>query len=361
MTVPEVHQFLPSLGYRDAVGNHTLQTRHVLAERGFDGQVWVEDAQPEVVGQARPYREYARMRSAKRRTNVLLYQASTGAHGMMGFIQDRPEPKALYYHNITPPIFFEPYDPAAATHLELGREDLRRFCAGVCSAMANSEFSAAELRALGIADPVVVPPFLPPDLATQPCASHGSWLRQTKKGIDVLFVGRVVPNKGHLHLLRAFAALRSTIDPGARLFVVGRWGPDRYMRAIEALRDRLGSEGIVFTGSITESRLAAHFQEADVYVSLSEHEGFCVPLVSAMRRDLPVVAYDAGAVAETLGGAGILLRTLDAPTVAEVVARAAVDHELRGELVRRQHERIAQLEAIPRADIITKCVEAALT
>ncbi|HEX6597619.1 MAG TPA: glycosyltransferase family 4 protein, partial [Acidimicrobiales bacterium] len=260
------------------------------------------------------------------------------------------------YHNVTPARFFEPYGPAAALNLRWGREELKVLAPHSRVAMANSAYSAEELRELGVDDVRVVPPYLPPTVDATPNPEHASWLRRTKRGIDVLAVGRVVPHKGHLHLLRAFAALRAAVDPGARLFVVGAWGPEDYMRALFRAREELGAEQVVFTGSVSEESLAAHYQEADVYLSLSEHEGFGLPLIEAMRKGRPVVAYAGGAVGETLDGTGVLLDTLDPPTVAEVVGRVAGDAELRATIVAGQRRRVAELDALPRDAEVVRAV-----
>ena len=356
MPRPEVHQFLPSLGFRDAVGNHTLGTQRALTEAGIRGGIWAESFHPEHRRRARPFIDYPRLRSARRGRNVLLYQASTGSHGMVDFLIGRRERKLLYYHNVTPPKFYEPYDPAAAGILERGLTEIRLLCGHVDGAMANSEFSANDLRDFGVEHVEVFPPY-DKALEAEPDRGHSEWLRRTKKGIDVLFVGRLVPNKGHINLLRSFAALRAGADAPPRLFVAGTWGHVTYMEALRRVRDRLGRDGIVFSGSISDSVLAAHYREADVYLCLSEHEGFCVPLVESMRWQVPVVAYDAGAIAETLGGAGVLLRTLDPLVVAEVVARVARDEELRASIIERQNRRLAELYAIPRDQILLRSVE----
>lgn len=353
----EVHQFLPSLGFRDAVGNHTLATAEALRAAGLSGGIWAEDVHPEYKRRGRPFIDYANQRSAKRGGNVLLYQASTGTNGMVEFLLSRPERQLLYYHNITPPSFIEPYDPASAVVLERGREELKQLAERVHHAMANSEYSANELRDLGVETVDVFPPYTSA-LDAEPSSSHSRYLSTTKRGIDLLFVGRIVPNKGHAHLLRAFAALRAWAPAPPRLFVAGSWGPSPYMEMLGQLRDRLGPDGVVFTGSITAPVLASHYREADVFVCLSEHEGFCVPLLEAMRAGTPIVAYDGGAVAETLGGAGVLLRTLDPLVVAEVIHRVATDEELARKLVERQHDRLAELDRIPRDEILTRSVRA---
>lgn len=352
----EAHQFLPSLGWRDAVGTHTLEMRRALGEAGIKGGVYAEEMHGEFFRTASPPDAYPGLRSARAGTNVLVYQASTGSHGVVEMLAGRPEPKVVYYHNVTPARFFEPYVPAAALNLRWGREELRVLAPHIRVAMANSEYSADELRELGVEDVRVVPPYLPPTVDAAPNPEHAAWLRRTKRGIDVLAVGRVVPHKGHLHLLRAFAALRAAVDPGARLFVVGAWGPEDYMRAIFRLREHLGAEQVVFTGSVSEGSLAAHYQEADVFLSLSEHEGFGLPLVEAMRKGRPVVAYAGGAVGETLDGSGVLLDTLDPPTVAEVVARVAGDPGLQQDIVAAQRRRVAELDALPRDAEVVRAV-----
>ena len=352
-----VHQFLYSLGFRDAVGTHTLEMDRVFRRAGIRGAVWAEDIHPRMLRQARPADGYQGSLAARRSKNVFVYQASTGSRRIVNeLLLSRREPTTIYYHNITPARFFEPWAPSDALNLAWGREELNLLAPRIRVAMANSEFSADELRALGIADVRVIPPYLPPTRDVPPNPDHARWLRTTKRGIDILSVSRIVPHKGHLHLIRAFAALRAAVDGNARLFLVGAWGPDEYMRALFRLRERLGLEGVVFTGSIAESTLAAHYREADVYLSLSEHEGFGLPLVEAMRHWVPVVAYDGGAVAETLGGSGVLLDTLDPTIVAEVVGRVSADAAMREQLIHGQLARVSALESFPRDKLILDAV-----
>jgi glycosyltransferase involved in cell wall biosynthesis len=355
----EVQQFLPSAGYRDAVGAHALQTKRALAAAGLGGRIWAEDIQPEMAREVRPVDVYETQRPGRRRANVLLYHMATGSRVLVSRLIGWPEPKAIYFHNITPSRFFDPWAPDDMLLVAWGREELTLLAPHVGVAMANSEFSAGELRALGIEDVRVVPPYLPPALDSDPEPAHADWLRRTKRGLDVLCVSRLVPHKGHLDLLRAFAVLQGAIDPGARLLLVGAWGPERYMRALFRLRHQLDVKGVIFTGSVPAATLAAHYRHADVFVSLSQHEGFGLPLIEAMRQGLPVVAHDAAAVAETMGGAGVLLGTRDPLVVAEVVAKVGQDGPLRDELVRNQFERVARLDAVPRDRLLVEAVLAA--
>ena len=351
----QVHQFVPSMGFRDAVGAHAVQTRRALHVAGFAGAIWAEDIQPQMAKEARPADVYESRRTARRRANVLMYQLANGSRGLVSRLVAWPQPKTLYYHNITPSRFFDPWEPDAALNLARGREELHLLAPHVRLALANSHFSAAELRAVGIEDVRVVPPYLPPSVTAEPDPAELDWLRRTKRGLDLLYVSRMVPHKGHLQLLRAFAVVQH-IDPGARLVLVGAPGPDAYMRALFRLRDRLGLDRLVLTGSVAASSLAAHYRHADVFVSLSEHEGFGLPLVEAMRQGVPVVAYDAAAVGETMDGAGVLLPSSDPLLVGEVVVRVGQESALREKLVEQQLARVARLDAVPRDRLLVEAV-----
>ena len=350
----QVHQFVPVLLPQDAVGNHTLETHRALAEGGMDPRLWAATVHPQLARVGRPYRRFPATPDRRAGRRVLLYQAASVSGGIVDFLMKRPEPKVINYHNLTPARFYEPYEPATAAGLVEASRELRKLAEQVRVAIADSEFNAAELRAMGVEHVKVVPPYMARGLRVEPDPAALGTLEASRRGIDLLFVGRIVPNKAHQHLVRMMAAMRAAIDPGARLQVVGPPGPESYRRVLVGLVERLVPGGVMFTGAVTDAELAAHYRHADAFVCLSEHEGFGVPLVEAMRAELPIVAYDGGAVGETLGGTGVLLRTVDPRTVAEVVARVAGDETLRAQLTRRQLERAAELESFPRDQAIVR-------
>jgi L-malate glycosyltransferase len=353
MSLVRVEQLIPTLRRRDAVGYHSLATAAALRGAELEVANWVEEADADV--DCRPLAELPPTPGAGA---VLHYQASTGAPETTRVLLGRGEPLTLCYHNVTPAEFFSPYAPEIAARLAAAREEIRGLCERVPAAVADSEYNAEELRAWGVADVRVSPPFLqrlPPADADRVRA-----LRSSGSGLDLLFVGRVMPNKGHLDLLRALAAIRMGVQPGARLWLVGSPGPEPYMRALARLQSRLGLDGAVtITGPVSEAELAAHYEAADVYLSLSRHEGFGIPLVEAMTRGLPVVALGAAAVPETLGGAGVVLATAEPALVAEVVARVGRDAELQEALRRRGRQRATELESYPRAAVILEVLRRA--
>ena len=344
----EVHQFLPALFPRDAVGVHTLATRRVLRDAGMGGQIWAVHRDTSLALLARRYDRYPGL---GRSQQVLLYQASTGSEGVADFLCGRREPLAVYYHNITPPELLEPFDRDAAARARLAREELQRLALRAGLWLANSQFSADELDALGVRDVRVLPP-LTDRRPAAPDAGYLRELRSGKRGIDLLFVGRVVPHKGHQHLIEVTALLdASGFRP--RLFLVGSAGPPAYMAKLHRLAAHLGIEaGVHFTGTVGWARLEAHYRAADVLVCFSQHEGFCIPILEAMRCGVPVVAVETAAVAETLGGAGVLLSRADPLVAAEVVTRLAADTTLREQLVARQRQRAADVDGVDQAGIL---------
>lgn len=348
-----VHQFLPNFAPRDAVGNHTRVSAAVLAAHGLGGQIWAENINPAIRREARDYRQYPG-RSGVRQARSRLYQASTGSHGMVEQLLRGSEPLAIYYHNITPGSFFRPFDQVAAESCERGRQELIRLAPKVKLALAASRYNAQELHQMGIADVRVMLPYVGTSDHADIDGVYAEELRRGKEGgLDVLFVGRVVPNKGHAHLLRVAAALRAGADRPIRFFAVGPPGPDPYLRQLVALRRHLGLEDCFhFTWSIPQAKLAAHYATADLFLCMSEHEGFGVPLLEAMRSDLPVIAYGQGAVTETLAGAGILLGTQEPRIVAETVLRVGSDARLLNALKAGQRVRVAELDAFDRNQVL---------
>lgn len=350
---PRVHQFLPALFARDAVGNHTIATHRALRRLGLGGRIWAEVYEARYLLVARRYR---RFRGERGRPTVLLYQVSTGSDGMGEFLLRRPEPLLAYYHNITPAEYLEPYDGVAASLSRQGRDELARLAPRFRIALAASEFSARELRELGVADVRLMVPYFTPVTATNPDRRHLAWLQATKRGLDLLFVGRLFPHKRQDDLIRVTAALGAG-GVSVRLFLVGSPGPHTYVAGLRRLLERLNLRGSVFlVGAVSPAQLAAHYAAADVFLCMSEHEGFCIPLVDAMAAGLPIVACEGGAVQETLGGAGVLLTSRDALVVAEVVARIAVDRHLRQMLTERGRVRAETLLGAARDELLLQAV-----
>lgn len=339
-----IDQYLPGFAPHDAIGNHTLQTRRVLREAGYESDIWAEFILPPLGREAKPYLEDPRRPGEER---VLLYQSSTSSP-MASWLQARAEEgEALigHYHNITPAQYFARWEPAIANAMEDARRELAMLAPHIPFSFADSGYNAAELVDYGYKETVVCPLLVdleeyhrPPDPTTLDRLRR----RREQSGAHWLFVGRVAPNKCQHDVIGAFAVYRRVFDPGARLTLVGGATSPHYLRALERMVGELElGDSVEVLGGLSDAELLAHWAVTDVFVCLSEHEGFCVPLMEAMELGVPVVAYAAAAVPETLGGAGVLLDDKDPLTVATAVDELCRPGPARDHLVTAGWERAA--------------------
>lgn len=386
-----VHQVLPSLHVADASGDHTLRARDALRRAGFSSDVFVDQVDPALAAEARPFGELDAAVVAGR--TALLYQLSVGSV-LVDRLLGRPEPLLVNYHNLTPASFFWEWAPQWLDAVALGRRQLHQLADRTCHAIADSEFNRRDLVAAGYRSTVVVPPIVaagpigqpghPRATGTGPRRASGTGPGadpQVAAGLDAeaeperagrpapaagrgarwLFVGSLLPHKGAHRVVQALAAYRSAFDPAARLALVGGTPIDGYRHAVESYAADLGlGDAVTVTGKVGDAELQRHYAEADVFVCLSAHEGFCFPLVEAMARDLPVVAFDAGAVAGTAGDAAVVLRRANPVTVAAAVHRVLSDEHLRSTLVRRGRRRLAVFDPVRTSEALVAEVRRAL-
>ena len=339
-----IDQYLPGFAPHDAIGNHTLQTRRVLRQAGFKSDIWAEHILPPLGNEAKPYLEDPRRPGEER---VLLYQSSTSSP-MAGWLRARAEggePLIGHYHNITPAQYFASWEPHIAAAMQEARQELAMLAPHVGFSFADSGFNEAELVNCGYRQTLVCPLLVdleeyhrPPDRSTLDRLRK----RRDRSGAQWLFVGRVAPNKCQHDVVGAFAVYRRVFDPSARLTLVGGGTSVQYLRALERLVDDLElGESVEILNGVRDVELLAYWAVADVFVCLSEHEGFCVPVLEAMELGVPVVAYAAAAVPETLGGTGVLVEDKDPLTVAMAVDEVCRPGAWRDGLVSAGKERAA--------------------
>lgn len=336
---PIVHQFIPSLTTRDAVSFHTLSVDAVLRELGMAASIYTARINAATKGRARHYRHHVK----DPQPDLIIYQTSIGST-MVDYLMGREEPLILNYHNITPPKFVYRWNPSLGAALDYGRRQLTGLCRRANAAVADSEFNAAELEKLKCKRVEVIP-VITDDAIFPSEQQQASRSEKDGSALTVLFVGRIAPNKCQHDLLAALAVLRQHIT-NVELVLVGASTSDRYEQALRSYATDLNIADVVrFEGSLSASELLARYRRADVFVSLSEHEGFGVPLVEAMAWGVPVIGFGAAAVPETLRGAGLVLDDKSPAVVAAAIQRVATDRLLRRHLVRLGSARANELRA----------------
>lgn len=343
MTVA-VHQVVPVLSEHDATGQHTRQVQRLLRRHGIASEIYAGHVVEGAGGSSRPLKDLAA-------ADVVVYQCSVGSD-LAAWCLERPEPLVVNYHNMTPAAYFDAWQPDLAAVLRSGRQELVELAGRAELGIADSAFNAGELAGAGYRHTVVAPLLVDLDrFDAEPDARVAERLAADRErrggGPDWLFVGRVVPNKAQHDLIGAFAAWCRVTRAPSRLHLVGGSAPSGYEAALRQLTRALGVEDRVhFVGPVSHPELVAYYQAADVFVCLSEHEGFCVPVLEAMHLGLPVVALAEAAVPETVAGAGVLLDTKRPLDVVAAVERVTTDQALRAELVRRGRRRAADFALV---------------
>mgnify|MGYP001824138903 CR=1 FL=1 len=343
MTRPAaIHQIMPGFLYGDALGNQAVRIRELLRSWGYRSQVYAQFRDGRLHDPGEDYRRYAGSPA-----DVVILHYSIGSP-VTEFVQHLPSFVVPYYHNVTPPGFLRGYNEPLANLLEQGRRELALF-KDAPFALAASEYNRREMLALGFPHVEVMPYFITFDaLRTSSASPEGREIaaRYDDSAANLLFVGRLVPNKRQDDLIRAFHAYYGLVNPRARLILVGSdSNAPGYRMELEAQAAALGlSDYVHLPGAVgPREGLGGYYQAADVFLCLSEHEGFCIPLVEAMAFELPVLAYHATGVPYAMGGAGVLVSTKRYDAIAELIDLMLRDESQRRQIVAGQRRRLKDL------------------
>ncbi|KJR43373.1 group 1 glycosyl transferase [Candidatus Magnetoovum chiemensis] len=304
--IKEVHQLTQELVPADAISNYILDIRSYLRQKGYISKIYVKRRQFNLSKEAEIFSP-----TRINPNSALLYHYSIGSD-ITDFIITHRGPKALIYHNITPIEFFTNYNPEAALEAEKGRADLKVLAKHIPLSFGVSNYNADELKAAGFKHADVLPFIIDPDKFSAKANSDIMDKFQDGK-TNILYVGRISPNKCQDELIRVFSRYLE-LDKNARLIIVGRILRDDlyYMKIVKTIEElNLGEEKVVLTGTVSDADLQSYYRVSNLYLSMSEHEGFGVPLIEAMWFDVPVLAFKSSAVAETLGNAGIIFTSKD--------------------------------------------------
>lgn len=332
-----VIQLLPTISMGDAVSNDALAIAKVLRDMGYQTGIYAENIDNRLpAGTAKPVSKMPRLQTE----DAILYHMSTGS-ALNEIIPKLRCKKGMIYHNITPSYFFQPYNAKLTQLLKDGLTGVLNLVGAFDFCLADSEFNRQALLEMGYTCPIAVRPVLIPfsDYAKKPTQEIID--RYDNDGyVNFIFVGRIAPNKKQEDVIRAFSCYQRFCNPKSRLILVGSWsGAESYYRRLCRYTAALQAENVLFTGHIPFPDILAYYHVADLFLCMSEHEGFCVPLVEAMYFGVPILAYRACAVPDTLGDSGILLDKKDPMETAMVADRILTDTSLRRELVARQRRR----------------------
>jgi glycosyltransferase involved in cell wall biosynthesis len=331
-----VNQWVPAAHRGDAVNEQARVIRDLVRSWGHDSEIYALTIDENMRDEAKPWGDW----NARDGDVTILHFALPSP--MTAALRTAPGARVLYYHNVTPAKFFAPFDPGIARLAVLGRQELHTLVGHVDLAVGVSEFNRAELEDAGFDETDVLPIAVDSRrlLDAEPVPAIERVLQDGL--VNILFVGRIAPNKKIEDHIRLAEQYKRYVDVYYRFIFVGRYDAvPRYYDAVRGLiaEYKMLPDRFWFTGPVPDRELAAYYRNAHAYVSLSEHEGFCVPLVEAMTMDVPVLAYGAAAVPETLGGAGVCFNPKDLEYAAELLGGLVYDAPFRSDIIAGQRRR----------------------
>ncbi|MCK4836402.1 MAG: glycosyltransferase family 4 protein [Candidatus Aminicenantes bacterium] len=331
-----IEQFLPAFHYGDAIGNSTLRFHEYLLSRGIESNIIALTIDENLKGKAVSFKDYKNNPESLKILHFAIPSELTD------YFLNISGKKAMVYHNITPPHFFIDYSDELVKITREGRNQLKRLSKCFDVIIADSQYNADELKEYQFNNIFVFPIMINLDDFSKPHSkAFYDLFKDDRK--NIIFVGRISPNKKIEHLIRMLFFYKKYISPSIRLVIAGKTDTlPKYFCSLMDLASRflLTSEDIIFTGHIPQKELLAIYKLGDVFISLSEHEGFCLPLIESCFFEVPVIAYDAGAVSETLAGSGIIVKEFKYDYIAGLSERVLYDPELNSRLKELEKKRI---------------------
>lgn len=339
---PRVIQLVSSLNYGDAVGNEVVALKRTLQEQGYATEIYANHIHKKIApGTAQFYHDMPEPKE----TDLVIYHFASECN-ISKDLKKFPCKVILRYHNVTPPEFFRGYDANAEKATANGLRQVKEMQPYIDFCLPVSKFNMDDLKSMGYNCPMEVLPILIrfDDYAQEPDQSVIDQY-STDGRTNLLFVGRMAPNKKVEDVISAFAVYKENYDPAARLFLVGSFQEeDKYYQYLQKHIRKLEVEDVIFPGHISFAAILSYYRIADVFLCMSEHEGFCVPLVEAMYFDVPVVAYDKCAVPDTLGHSGVVVSEKNYDQIAQIIHKIVSDEDVKERMIGRQNTRLKDFD-----------------
>lgn len=330
-------QIVASLNFGDAVGNDVRAIARALNEAGYATGIFTKAIHPKIKDEG-VY--LINMLPELNENDLIIYHYAT-ADELADIIKEAPCKVVLRYHNVTPPAFFHGYDEGAEKVTREGLDEIADLKDAIDYGIVVSDFNKKDLIDMGYQCPIAVAPILIPFKDYEQEPDKDVVTRYSDGKTNIVFVGRIVPNKKFEDVIACFAAYKEKYDPTARLFLVGNYQEtDLYYQYLQDAIKKCGVEDVIFPGHIAFNAILAYYKIADIFLCMSEHEGFCVPLVEAMFFGTPIVAYASTAIPGTLGGSGVLVETKEPEVVAEKMYQVITDQAYREEIIEKQKRRL---------------------
>jgi len=336
------NQLIPSYHRGDAIGDTASYIKEFLLSQGFQSNIYCLERDQGLEESSELFENFPELDER----DITLFHFALPSPMTQAF-KNLPGKKVIIYHNITPPEFFKEFGEEMSRITRLGRQEIASLAPHTHLGLADSEYNRRELEKFGFSNTDVFPLFIDFKKYHKPMNPFVYDLYNDDR-TNILFVGRIVPNKRIEDLIRVVQYYKKFISPLIRLIIIGKTTSlPAYYKALIKLIDEffIQPDEVFFTGHIPDSEMFAFYKASDVFLSLSEHEGFGLPFIESLVFDLPVIAYNCTAVPYTLDGAGILVYQKDFKKLGELVHKIKKDKDLREKVIQGQRNRLREFKS----------------
>ena len=338
-----IDQILADMQYGDAITDNAFAIQDVLVKLGHQSKIYAVNIHPALSAKVKPLTEYVP-------GDGIIHHFAIGSQVNDYVKKLSVDTKILIYHNITPYKYFSGYNLKSEQMCKDARMQLRN-CTEVYSvALAVSEFNRSELVELGYKNTGVLPILYN--------YKKAEIYKRESDSVNILFLGRIAPNKCQQDVIKAFYFYKKYFNKDAKLYIAGAYnGMEKYLNELIHFAENLKLEDVYFTGRLTYEQMYKLYSNTDLFLSMSEHEGFCVPLIECMHYGIPVIAYEAGAIPETLGSSGVTFNKKDYYEVARMIDAIITDEDFRKHIVDCQNARLSDFSYSAVSGMLSKILK----
>jgi len=335
----KIHQILPTISPNDAVGNEALVIKNELKKMGYVSEIFAQNIHPTL---KRHIQIYTKLKETISKNDILIYHHSIGCD-FPEIIKNIDSKLIMRYHNVTPPNFFKGVNNTLTDLCQKGIDQLDEFSNYVDLAVPASEFNRIQMKNFGYDNTITMPILL--DKTKYQVKTDANVISKFQNSKNVLYVGRIAPNKQIEKIISAFYYYNSNIEPNSNLFLVGNFDDflDSYYQSLQNMIKRAEIQNIYFVNDADDKKLTTMYAIADVFITMSKHEGFCVPLVESMMFKVPIIANDTSATPYTLGDSGFLVDDQSFEETGELIDMIINDTKLRQNTITKQSKRFSQI------------------
>lgn len=347
----KVAQMLPTLSYGDGVGNDAIAIDQLLKRCGYDTKIYAENIDSRISSSiVSPINQLPNLNE----DDIIIYHLSTGSelNRRLPYFKAR---KIIRYHNITPPTFFHGYSTKSENLCARGLKEAEELAPFADYCLADSYFNQLDLIKMGYVCPIDVLPILIPYDSYAQKPSRKIIKKYNDSYTNIIFVGRITPNKKQEDIIESFYYYQKYINSKSRLILVGSYsGMETYYERLKTYANELQIQNCIFTGHISFAEILGYYKIADIFLCMSEHEGFCIPLLEAMLFKIPIIALKSTGVTATLGNGGLLLQDRNPYLVSEAINTVLTTPALKEHILRGQQ---TQLEKFATSKVESKFIK----